>query len=617
VERFAAGARGATATTADGLTATQAAGGWEVSGKSLPVLGAVQADVLLLAASGPDGEVWFTVDTAAATGVTVTAAEAVDLTRGIGRVELDQLAVGASDVVPLAAARVRAVVAALFAAEAVGLVGWCVEAATDYAKIREQFGQPIGSFQAIKHKLARMFIQLQLMSAAAWDAARALDEDDEQAQLAAAAAAITCLPAAAELGLETITLFGGIGYTWEHDAHLYWRRAMVLNALAGPVEQWQRELARASRDASRRLYVDLTGEDPQFRKQIASTLAAAKALKGQARRDHLAAAGLVLPHYPAPYGIGATPVQQLVIAQEYERSGVTQPRTIIGEWALPTILAHGSEEQKEFFVPATLRGEITWCQLFSEPGAGSDLASLSTKAERVEGGWRLTGQKIWTSSAHQADWGICLARSNPDVPKHKGITYFLVDMHSPGLEVRPLREANGNFMFNEVFLDGVFVPDGRVVGEVDNGWKLARTTLSNERVSMGGMSVLRVPLAELAGRTDLAANPDDVAVDLGEVLARSQVLGAMQLRDVLRRLSGLQPGVEGSAMKVAAGWHHVQVAVLAMKWLGPAAAVADGHGAQATQQYLSSPPMLIGGGTLEIQLNVIAERILGLPRSAS
>jgi alkylation response protein AidB-like acyl-CoA dehydrogenase len=200
------------------------------------------------------------------------------------------------------------------------------------------------------------------------------------------------------------------------------------------------------------------------------------------------------------------------------------------------------------------------------------------------------------------------------VPKHKGISYFLVDMHSPGLEVRPLREANGNYLFNEVFLDQVFVPDNRVVGEIDNGWRLARTTLSNERVSIGGMQPIRVPLHELAERKDLVASESDVNAGLGKVIAHSQVIGAMQLRDVLRRLSGLQPGVEGSALKVASGQLHVLVTSEAMKWMGPAAATADGPGALATQQYLSSPPMLIGGGTPEIQLNVIAERILGLPR---
>ena len=149
---------------------------------------------------------------------------------------------------------------------------------------------------------------------------------------------------------------------------------------------------------------------------------------------------------------------------------MVRPDISIGWWAAPTILGHGTPEQIEKFIPGTLTGEVYWCQLFSEPGAGSDLAALRTKAVRAEGGWKLTGQKVWTSNAHRADWGICLARTNPDVPKHKGITYFLVDMRSPGIDIRPLREITGEALFNEVFFDDLFVPDEMVVGAVDGGW---------------------------------------------------------------------------------------------------------------------------------------------------
>jgi 3-oxochol-4-en-24-oyl-CoA dehydrogenase len=614
LERFGTGATGATALDVTGLTARREPAGWVVSGTTGPVLGAPHADVLVLGAQSADGPIWFVVEPAAVTGVLATPAMAVDLTRGIGSITLDGLVVADDRILGVETAQVRAVAAALFAAEAAGIAGWCLKTATDYAKIREQFGRTIGSFQAIKHKLARMFISVHTMSAAAWDAARSLDEDDDQALLAGAEAAIVCLPTAMDLVLDTMTALGGIGYTWEHDTHLYWRRAIALNALIGPVEAWQRDLGVRRRTVSRSFDIEIVDEDLDFRAGIARTLSEAAAKPEDQRREFLAEAGLVLPHYPVPYGLAATAVQQVVIAQEYEKSGVAQPKIVIGEWALPTILAHGSQEQQDFFVAATLRGEISWCQLFSEPGAGSDLASLATKAVRVDGGWALTGQKIWTSNAHEADWGMCLARTDPDAAKHRGISYFLVDMRSEGLEVRPLREANGKYLFNEVFFTDVFVPDDRMVGEVNAGWKLARTTLSNERVSMGGMRASRLGLAPFTRRDDLAISPEAADESLGALTAEAYALAAMGLRDVVRRISGLQPGVEGSAMKVASGWHAVNVAVAAMKWCGPAAAIAQGDGGAATMQYLSTPPMLIGGGTVEIQLNVIAERILGLPR---
>ena len=192
-----------------------------------------------------------------------------------------------------------------------------------------------------------------------------------------------------------------------------------------------------------------------------------------------------MPHWPAPWGRDASPLEQLVIDEEFSAARVRRPHLAVGAWALPTIIVHGTDAQQERFVPPTLRGELTWCQMFSEPGAGSDLASLTTRAVRTDGGWSLTGQKVWTSLAHFADWGIGLARTDPSAPRHEGIGCFLVDMKTPGIDVRPLRELTGAAMFNEVFLYEVFVPDDCVVGDPTAGWQAARTTLANERVSMG------------------------------------------------------------------------------------------------------------------------------------
>jgi alkylation response protein AidB-like acyl-CoA dehydrogenase len=608
--RFVAGATAGAATTSAGLTATEVDGGWEVSGTSAPVLGAPGAELLLLGASTSDGSVWFL---AAADSIGVAQAAGVDLTRDIGRVTLSGFRVAADEVLDVAEPRLRALAATLFAAEAVGVARWCQETGLAYVKVREQFGRTIGSFQAVKHKCARLYGQVELMTAAAWDAATAVDQDDDQFAYAAATAALTCLSGAVDVGLETITLLGGIGYTFEHDAHLYWRRAMSLADQLGPTHTWQTELGSSAGRVTRVRRFDLGSEPDGLRPRVAAQLAAVAAAPEGERRAMLAEKGLVAPHYPAPHGLGADAVSQVVIAQEFERAGLPQPGMVIGEWALPTILAHGTDAQRERFAAPTLRGELAWCQLFSEPGAGSDLASLRTRAERTDGGWLLTGQKVWTSQAREADWGICLARTDPDAPKHRGISYFLVDMRSPGLEVRPLREANGGYLFNEVFFDNVFVPDELLVGEPGQGWRLARTTLGNERVSIGsGSGGPKEDPAGLARR--LGVSGPAVTLDVGALTARVSAFDALVQRGLLRRLGGLHPGAGSSILKVVSAQLTTDIRRTAMGWAGPDAAVLTGTDGGPAQALLSTPPLLIGGGTAEIQLNVIAEQVLGLPR---
>nr|MDT0663861.1 acyl-CoA dehydrogenase family protein [Micromonospora sp. DSM 115978] len=448
----------------------------------------------------PDGGVGLYLVTPGTAGVSVTAKASYDGTTRLGAVALDG---AAGERLPGSSTAVFTDLvdrgAVLTAADLVGLSREALSRTVEYDKTRTQFGRPVGSFQAVKHACADMFVQTTIGRELLVAAVRAVADDGPGASVAVAMAKSYVCGAAVDVVGKAMQLHGGIGYTWEHDTHLYWRRAMTLENLLGPVSGWEHRLGELVRDgAVRDFSVDLPESDPVFRARIAGLLAEAAAVSDPKQRQaKLAADGLVLPHYPEPFGLAATPVEQVVILQEYEKSGVKQPKTIIGEWALPTILAHGTAEQKDYFVPATLRGDVVWCQLFSEPGAGSDLAALSTRAEKVDGGWRLNGQKVWTSSAHQAHFGICLARTDPDLPKHKGISYFLVDMTSPGLEVRPLREANGGFLFNEVFFNDVFVPDDRLVGEVNQGWSLARTTLGNERVSMGGMLDMRVDLLAL------------------------------------------------------------------------------------------------------------------------
>jgi 3-oxochol-4-en-24-oyl-CoA dehydrogenase len=255
-----------------------------------------------------------------------------------------------------------------------------------------------------------------------------------------------------------------------------------------------------------------------------------------------------------------------------------------------------------------------WCQLFSEPAAGSDLAGLATKAVRVPGGWQLDGQKVWTSAAHEADWGICLARTDPAAARHQGLSFFLVDMRSAGLDVRPLRQASGLSEFNEVFLTAVFVPDACLVGQPGDGWRLTMTTLSSERLSISAsMPVSDEPIRALILAGSYAGSRQDALRVLGSVRARAAAVAALQVRETLRRLAGEPAGAGSSVAKYATAQLHRDAALAAFSLAGPQAAVRRGEDDVAEAE-LHVPAHLIGGGTLEIQLNVIAERILGLPR---
>ena len=431
----------------------------------------------------PDGERWVVVPRAAATIENVLGP---DLTRRFGR--LGEVDLGdAQPIDGLTTELVRRTALTLAAAEASGIARWCLETAVEYAGVREQFGQKIGKFQAVKHLCAEMLETAEAVTAAAWDAASVAFTDDEQWAYAADVAGAVALDGAVRNAQACIQVLGGIGFTFEHDAHLYLRRATSLRSLLGSADGFASSLAeRATAGVRRRVEVDLDGRDEGVRDDVRATATEIAALPESGRRKGLVEAGYLTPHWPEPHGLGADAVTQLVIDQELAAAGVERPDLKIGAWAAPTILGHGNDAQRERFVRPTLLGELTWCQLFSEPGAGSDLAALRTRAQRVDGGWRLTGQKVWTSLAHEADWGICLARTDPDAPSHRGISYFLVDMDADGIDVRPLRELTGDAMFNEVFLDEVFVPDDCVVGEPGDGWKLARTTLANERVAMAG-----------------------------------------------------------------------------------------------------------------------------------
>jgi alkylation response protein AidB-like acyl-CoA dehydrogenase len=598
-ERTAGAALAADVTMADG----------RASGSAEFVLGADAGGVLLL----PAGDEVLLID-AGADGVNIEMHSATDFSIPLARVELNAVP---AEVLPVSRQRFSDVAAALLAAETAGLARWTLRTATEYAKVREQFGKPIGSFQAIKHMCAEMLLRSEQATVAAADAAKAVSQsDDTQLSIAAAVAVATGIDAAKDNAKDCIQVLGGIGITWEHDAHLYLRRAYGIVHFLGGSRRWVRRVAALTRQGTRRdIDIDLHSV-ADLRPEISAAVAEVAALPVEKRQVALADSGLLAPHWPKPYGRDASPAEQLLIDQELAAAKVERPDLVIGWWAVPTILEHGSPEQIEHFVPATLRGDLFWCQLFSEPGAGSDLAALRTKAVRAEGpngepGWKLTGQKVWTSAAQKAHWGVCLARTDPSAPKHKGITYFLIDMKSPGIVIRPLREITGDELFNEVFFDDVFVPDDMVVGTVNDGWRLARTTLANERVAMAGGTALGNPMEELLRAVDAQAEVDPADEDrLGALIVTAQVGSLLDQRIAQLAVSGQDTGAQASARKLIGVRYRQALAEFHME-------VAAGGGAVRNREvhtFLNTRCLTIAGGTEQILLTLAGERLLGLPR---
>jgi 3-oxochol-4-en-24-oyl-CoA dehydrogenase len=509
---------------------------------------------------------------------------------------------------------VRRTTVTLAAAEVAGVARWCLETAVAYAKVREQFGQKIGAFQAIKHLCAEMLETSEAVTAAAWDVAAAAAHDEEQWAYAADVAEVTCFEGAVTVAKSCIQVLGGLGFTYEHDAHLYLRRALSLRALVGDADAAALRLTERSVAGVRRLVdVDLQGRDESVRPAIRATASEVARLPEGSHRAALVETGYLTPHWPAPYGLDADPVTQIVIDEELALAGVTRPDIVVAGWALPTILEHGDDAQRERFVTPSLRGDLVWCQLFSEPGSGSDLASLRTRAERVDGGWRLTGQKVWTSVAERADWGICLARTDPDAPQHRGISYFLVDMRSPGLDVRPLREITGEALFNEVFLDEVLVPDDCLVGEPGDGWRLARTTLANERVAMATTRLAKSTerAVALAAERDLT---EAQRTRVGHAVALSTVCSLLGVRTTLRSLAGKGPGAESSVAKLLGVRNRQDGAELVVELQGDGLLAPSDQLRNDLWELLNTRCLSIAGGTTQILRNVAGERILGLPR---
>ena len=322
--------------------------------------------------------------------------------------------------------------------------------------------------------------------------------------------------------------------------------------------------------------------------------------------------------WPKAYGgRGGRPIEHVIFNQEQARYGVSSGALMISiGMAGPTVLAHGTDEQRDRFLAPMLRGDELWCQLFSEPAAGSDLAGLATRAERDGDEWVVNGQKVWTSSPDRARWGMLLARSDPDVPKHRGISYFLLDMATPGIDVRPLRQMTGETHFSEVFLDDVRIPAGNLLGGEGEGWRVAQTTLTSERSSIaGGVGATPAALVDLARSVGATTRPL-TRQRLVDAHMRFELLRFLRYRSQTALSQGRRPGAEASVMKLAYARYMKALTEAAVDLQGAHGLLSDEDGAAGTmwlRRFLHAPSLRIAGGSDQVQANIVGERALGLP----
>ena len=590
------------------LTSDITVSGGKAAGTAPAVLGGGLAHVLVL----PAGDDAIVVDVAAP-GVMVSVPANLDPTRRSARVELE----GApAEVIPGGRRLLVDLTRLITAAEATGVAAQCTEEAAAYAKVRVQFGRPIATFQAVKHHCANMLVASELATALVWDAARAAEYGGDQLSLAAAMASALALAAADECAQLNIQVHGGIGFTWEHDAHLYLRRATALEAVVD-AEAAARDVTDLVRAGTRRVRtIDLPPEAEPMREDVRAFAERVKGLNATAQRDAMIETGYVMPHWPQPWGRDAGAVEQLVIEQEFRAAGVTRPQYGITGWVILTLIQHATQDQVARWVLPALRQDVIWCQLFSEPDAGSDAAGVKTRGTRVDGGWLVNGQKVWTSGAHLASFGLATIRTDPDAPKHDGITTMVIDMHAEGVEVRPLKMVTGHSEFNEVFFNDVFVPDDDVVGPGNGGWTVARATLGNESVSIGGGQGGGSMPADMV-IVPFDANPERLpggAGRIGRYIAQTEAMAVLNMRTAHRAVVGGGPGPEGNVTKLVLSEIGHEAAAIVAALGGPDTAYSDGAGAMTAMMVLMHRGMSIAGGTSEIKRNQIGERILGLPR---
>jgi 3-oxochol-4-en-24-oyl-CoA dehydrogenase len=629
-----------TATLADCIGRAQRDGQtWSISGEFRHVPDGADADIVLVAAETDCGATLFVISA----GVQRERLSTLDVSRPLANLRASNVPgrqVGAPGAAASILTPVRLRATALLAAEQAVLAEQCVALTRQYLLDRRQFGRQIGAFQALKHRLADAAVRAELSASSAWYAIRQLATGAADAEFAVAVAAAAGGDAAVQNAAEMIQLHGGIGYTWEHVAHLYLRRAKADQYLLDTPPAHRDRLGQSVAETA-----SATTQSAQAAEQGASP--AVGELRGwlsdnrgdgltddgppppgqkysPARRDwyrRLGDAGWSTPTWPAQYGgRGMSRDEGGAVVEELRRRGLDRPEEdFVGVWlAGPTILQWGDEQQRETYLRPLALGEHRWCQLFSEPGAGSDLASLSTSAVRIDGDrWLVNGQKIWSSFADTADFGLLMARTDPALPKHAGITYFLLDMRTPGVDVRPLRQMTGDAEFNEVFLTDVVLPDSARLGPRGAGWKVGISTLMQERNSLTGPPVVGPGVADqlIAEAVDSGAwHRADVRDRLQRMLVDERTLQTASLR--ASATPDRNPGAIDSIRKLVSADLHERAGRVRVD-LRPDLSLGwpvDAEMPSGTRSFLEMKKYCIAGGTSEIQRNIIAERVLGLPR---
>jgi alkylation response protein AidB-like acyl-CoA dehydrogenase len=620
------------------LRAARTGDGWNIDGAVRHVLGGSAADDLVVVAIDEEGEPALFLLDPAVDGVVAEAERVLDRTRPMATITLSSapaLRLSGDGPIDDVVDRNADIALAVLSAEQVGACERVLEIATDYARTREQFGRRIGSFQAIKHKCADMLVDLEWARSASQAALEALDDSNPaaagEADWRASMAKAVCSEALRNAAKANVQIHGGIGFTWEDSAHLYFRRARTDEVVFGtPAQHWDRLSALdpvTQVSASPEVTKDLNDVDalraeirsfldsaprPAGLRNYGPTPTADDVEPGRIWHRYLADHGYACLHWPREFGgAAATVTYQAVFAEECARAGVPRQLNITGaDLVGPVLIKFGSLKQKNRYLEPIRLGDDVWCQLFSEPGAGSDLASVRTRAERTATGWRIEGQKVWSSAAASARFGLLLARTGPD--KHRGLSMFIVPMDIPGVTVRPLTQMDGESKFNEVFFDGADVGEDALIGDVGQGWTVAMVTLGRERLTLGSQAVTMFRLHE---RMVSAARDHDL---LDPVLSRSMTrlwARIWLLRYTWQRAidSGDLTSPSFSVLKLMTSETDQDLGDMATEVLGTDACTDPGED-ELVHHMLVGRAQTILGGTSEIQRNILGERVLGLPK---